>query len=215
MRPIIFDFDGPLVEFFDSRSGALAVREIHRIAEQAGVDFDVPAEGDRFVSAWARARSHAGLRDLGSFDRDVHAALERLEHDLADARDAPASALAMLDRLAVRGAKVGIVSNNAEGAILSWLRRHRLQSAVSAVVGRDPNSPFEGLKPNPRGLHLALQAMGERRSPIFIGDTEADRQCAEAAGADFVWFVPAGRRSPPSSWPSFSDRDELSRFLCP
>ncbi|MBD0324415.1 MAG: HAD family hydrolase, partial [Aldersonia sp.] len=71
-----------------------------------------------------------------------------------------------------------IVSNNADDAITRYLDREGLTDLVQHVEGRDGEDPAF-MKPNPRSLHRAIQAIAAHpQDCIFVGDSESDAVAA-------------------------------------
>ncbi len=71
------------------------------------------------------------------------------------------------------------------------LRRFGWDAHVPVVVGMDRQAGRE--KPDPHGLHLALEAIGvDAGDAVYAGDTVDDMRAARAAGCLPVGIVPPG-----------------------
>jgi phosphoglycolate phosphatase len=84
---------------------------------------------------------------------------------------------------------VAIVSNNTSEAIARYLERDGLTDLVQHVEGRDGSDPAF-MKPNPRGLHRAIQALAVNpQGCVFVGDSESDAMAACTADVPFIGYA--------------------------
>jgi len=106
---------------------------------------------------------------------------------------------ALLLRLA-RGYRLSIVTNGIDRVQRSRLRAAGIERLFVAVVTSE-GCGFA--KPDPRILHVALQALGvEAHEAVYVGDdVRVDGEAARAAGVRFIWMdrgtpLPRGARRP-------------------
>ena len=84
--------------------------------------------------------------------------------------------------LHARGIALGIVSTKYRRRIETILAREGLMDAFDVIVGGEDVAQ---LKPDPEGLHVAVETLGARR-PLYVGDSRTDAQTAQRAGVPFV-----------------------------
>lgn len=116
------------------------------------------------------------------------------KYELAGAEQAPPfeGAAKLLRGLHSRQRMVAIVTSNSSRTVMRWLDRHRLGDLVDAIVGRDSGLP---LKPAPQMLERALAVCHlEAAQAVMIGDSEADRDAAAAAGVAYLAIAHAPRK---------------------
>ncbi|MEA2426375.1 MAG: phosphoglycolate phosphatase [Thermoleophilaceae bacterium] len=114
------------------------------------------------------------------------AEMERIvtEAELAGARGPRNQALVdWLDRNAA-GTPLSVLSLNSRHAVQRALEAHGLDGRVEHVVGRED---VRRVKPDPQGMLVLAERHGvEPGRILFVGDKDGDRECAEAAGTEFV-----------------------------
>jgi len=189
MTFVLLDFDGPIVDLFDTQSGLLLTHTIVEVAGDFGVDAAYIPESSLFIPVWAIIRETiiGTGRDVAAFDRQVHTAIERHEFEMVRNASADPCSVEVLAAARRFADGVAIVSNNSAKAISSWLSRHRLVHTVDFISGRDAEKAFESLKPNPDLITRALRNLGCRPpDAIFVGDTESDYLSSRAAGVKFI-----------------------------
>ena len=99
---------------------------------------------------------------------------------------------AALDRLAARGAILGICTNKPEGLAEELLNRLGIRDRFAAMLGADT---LTVRKPDPHHLLETIRRMGgDRQEAVLIGDTMTDRATAQAADVPcvLVTFGPEG-----------------------
>lgn len=93
-------------------------------------------------------------------------------------------AAALLTALHARGVKLGIVSTKRSDTIEYVMARLQLDHALQFVIG---SGEVMRPKPDPQGLHMALERLGVAREELlFVGDTVIDAGAAQNAGVDFA-----------------------------
>ncbi|HXZ84603.1 MAG TPA: HAD hydrolase-like protein, partial [Myxococcota bacterium] len=125
---------------------------------------------------------------------DVTARLDAIELALAARARAAAGARALLERLAGRGAQLGILTRNSFANACETLRACELARFFepACVLGREAAAP----KPHPGGIQRLLAHWGaEPSDAVMVGDYRYDLLAGRAAGALTV-YVDRGRAFP-------------------
>ncbi|WP_290813418.1 HAD family hydrolase [Halovivax sp.] len=163
---VVYDLDGTLVALdVDWEVVAVEVLELY-------VTEGVEAPSDRLWELLS-ASERVGLRN------EVETVIA--EHERAGARTS--DRLPLADELSTRSVPVGVCSLNCEAACRIALKRHDLDAAVDAVVGRDS---VETRKPDPEPLLAVTEDLAaDPERTLFVGDSESDETTAERAGTDF------------------------------
>lgn len=196
MRPIplVFDLDGTLID---------SVPDIHAsvnaVLRENGLQTLSQSQVRSFVGGgvevlWRRicdalridARHHGDLV-AGFMARYHHAtSLTRLYPGVTEA----------LGQLADRGHPLGICTNKPLRATEAVLDHFGLRSLFGVIVGGD-SLPWK--KPDPAPLRAALSALGadpDAPQAWYVGDSEYDAQCAEAARTPFLIYTRGYRLAP-------------------
>ena len=142
-----------------------------RLLRSAGVEADFDEIVRRFQSIYLGEGDRPGLRER--------------ERSLMDTNDL---------RAAIGDRPVGVVTGRPRSEAEWFLRRSDLDSMVDVLVARE-DAP---LKPDPRGVELALERLGIRTA-WFLGDTEDDLLAARRVGGRRVLpvgVVPTGAVDP-------------------
>ncbi len=175
----IFDLDGTLT---------LAVHDFAAIRAELGLPEGLPI-----------LESIAALPQREA--RERYARLDAIERELvAHARPA-AGAEALLDALAARGARRGILTRNSQAIALDTLRAAGLARffETAHVIGRENARP----KPEPDGVQLLLGAWSLAPSEaVVVGDYLFDLRAGRAAGTATIHVDVAGA----FRWPEHADR---------
>lgn len=187
----MFDFDNTLVALEEKVDWALSRTELEPMLREAGIPAELFAQfprGNLGLYNAVMRQLHAGTFTPAMPAREL---LQRASniiefHELAgvDRAQALPGAAELLTKLAERHADAVIITSNSSRTVYRWLARARLVYTVRFVVGRDS---LLALKPAPDMLLLALQRYHvEPDAALFVGDSDADRLAAKAAGVRFL-----------------------------
>lgn len=140
-----------------------------------------------------------------------HLRLRAWEERIASQAEPEPDARPLLEALAARGARLGIVTRNASDIAWTTLDRAGFSSFFDAgdVLGRDRAAA----KPDPDGIHRLLHAWGaEPDDAVMVGDFRLDLEAGRAAG---VATVLVDRRGRGAAWAAWADRtvDRLDALL--
>lgn len=176
IRCLLLDFDGPVCSVFAGFPASQVAQQLRAHLQEYTTD------------NWAAdlADPHEVLRASAKFGLDIaeyaNRELTALEMQaVKSARPTPYAVDVIQDARAA-GAKVAIVSNNAESAVLTYLSAQGLTSNidyVSARVSADPSL----MKPNPYLVTQAILKVGsDRKVSALVGDQASDIIAAHRAG---------------------------------
>ncbi|MFI9246903.1 HAD family hydrolase [Streptomyces sp. NPDC053086] len=185
---VLFDFDGPLCRLFPYDRSMPLAKALRSTVEAAGLldvlSADELTDKDPHVVLRAVHRARR--------DRDLGDLVARLDRQVGEGeRIAARSALptpgadGLVARLAERGIRLAVVTNNAAVAADDYLRARNLRTSFAAVHGRAADPDL--MKPHPDVLHRALRGLGlPPEEAVMIGDTPTDFVAAEQAGVRFI-----------------------------
>jgi phosphoglycolate phosphatase len=179
-----FDLDGTLLDTHEDLAAAVnhALSLIGRSP--------VPAsEVKKLVGGGAKLMLERALTITGGVPDDafprLHEELLRFyEDNIAIHTRLYPGGLAMLDRLAARGAKLAVVTNKLEGLSLRLFDELALRDRFFAIIGGDTLG-IERRKPKPDMLEEMIRRGGGGRA-AYVGDTTYDTRAAKAAGLPCV-----------------------------
>lgn len=179
-----FDLDGTLLD----TSGDLAAAVNHALAQDGRPALEVAAIKP-MIGGGARLMLAQGLAATGGGD---DALLDRLHRILLDHYAANLSvltapfpgALAALDAIEARGAKVAVVTNKLEAFARDVLRNLGLLDRLSCLIGGDTMGPGNA-KPSPAPIHAMIERSGGGRA-VFVGDSIYDISAAHAANVPAI-----------------------------
>ncbi|NUR00977.1 MAG: HAD family hydrolase [Streptomyces sp.] len=187
-RGVLFDFDGPICRLWSkefSRSVAEALWK--RVCKEGPTDL-LMREGPLSDDPHAVLRAVHGSRDhqdlLGILEAQV------AEKELVAARreaQPTRDAAKLIRRMAGRGLRLAVVTNNSAGAASYYLESQGLAGCFRAVHGRTRD--LDRMKPNPYMLLSALNSLGLRPDQVvMIGDSPADVIAAREAEVPFIGY---------------------------
>jgi phosphoglycolate phosphatase len=182
MQPIVvFDLDNTLVH---SRIDFLGIRRaiIGRLVEVGALDEPPLDPRMRAIPEW--------LDFAAAYDRDLAAELwvvvDQFERDGMIHGTVESDARETLDRLALAGLRLAVLTNNSLGSAEEALARFDLRAPLELVLARDV---VAALKPDGSGVVQAHAALGG--GPTFVvGDSYIDGLATQRAdvGARFIAF---------------------------
>ena len=197
---VLLDMDGVLVDVHGSFRRAVRETVAHFTgAEPSHATIQALKDGGGYNNDWVL--SHRLAQDGGS-DASFEAIRahfqtlylgERHAEGVFDgliATEPPAVRTETLEALAARY-PLALVTGRPEADAAWTLRRFAWDRLVPVVIGMGAQG--ERGKPDPYGLHLALDALGvPAERALFAGDTVDDVAAARAAGAVAVGVIPPG-----------------------
>lgn len=137
---------------------------------------------------------------------ELHVRLADWERDVAAQSLPQPGARELLEALAARDARLGILTRNTREVALATLAAARLEGFfdVEAVIGRDEAPP----KPDPGGALALLRGWGAGADDaVLVGDFRFDLLAGRGAGVHVVYFDPTG------AFPYADDADRCVRSL--
>ena len=180
LRAVLFDWDGTL-----SDTAEASFRCYVRLFAELGVPFDRETYARTYSPNWYRT-----FRDLELPEERWPYADERWLALYAEEQvGIVPGARELLDLLAVRGIRAGIVTSGGAERVSREIERHRLGHRLGVrVFGSDVREK----KPHPEGLLLCLKRMDLRpEDVVYVGDSPEDVLMAKAAGVRAI-AVPGG-----------------------
>ena len=180
-----FDLDGTLLD----TSGDLAASVNHALAAVGRAPLTVEAVRP-MIGGGARMMLSHGLTASGGPLEEAE--LDRLHMLLLDhyaanlaVHTAPfPGAIAALDAIEARGAKVAVVTNKLESFAIEVLRGAGVLERMACVIGGDTMGPGNA-KPSPAPILEMIRRCGGGRA-AFVGDSIFDVGAAHAAGIPAV-----------------------------
>jgi phosphoglycolate phosphatase-like HAD superfamily hydrolase len=217
----LFDFDNTLVGLEETVDWAASREELEPLLRAARC----PAElFERFprgnlalyneVLHQLRAGAFSPAMPEGELLQRASNIIESYEMEGVDRAEPLPGAAELLSELAARQVNSAIVTSNSSRTVYRWLARARLVYTVKTVVGRDSLLP---LKPAADSLVRVLdRSHVDAAAALFIGDSDADRLAAKAAGVRFLAIArggPVARPELDGAAAVFSTPAELLRTL--
>jgi len=165
---ILFDFDGPICSVFAGYPAATVASELRRILGTHGAQFDDEEDPLQLLLRASRVAPKELVRAAADALRDK-------ETEAVDTAKPTPGGDNLIRAAHASGRIVAIVSNNSEGAVNAYLRRHELAEFVNYVSARYDGMNPALLKPNPHLLQRALNTLDTTsKQTIFIGDSRTD-----------------------------------------
>ena len=188
---VVFDLDGTLV--LSNHDFRRMRREAIRLAEQAGV---VPGHLHpdetivEIVSSALTELEGSGAPDgtRFRFEAAVNRTIDEIEMEALPKTAARDGAAALLDTLAKRGFRLGILTRSSSEFCRAALERTGLLDYFPYLRTRSAPGPA---KPDPEALRLLLHEMGVPVDrALFVGDHRLDAECATRASVRFYALLP-------------------------
>jgi len=194
---VVFDLDGTLVssdhDFLRMR------REVVRIAEKHGVmpghltvQEPIPKIMDAALSELALSGVPEGERFR--FEGEVNDTIDVIELEALPKTRAREGAIPLLEALADKGYRLGVLTRSSERFCRAALDRTRLRRFFPSLRTRSSPGPA---KPSPDALLHLLKDMGVPMDrAMFVGDHPLDAECATRARVRFIGILPDGGGGP-------------------
>jgi phosphoglycolate phosphatase len=200
IRAVLFDLDGTLVDSAPDLAAAL-----NRLRAERGLAALPLAHLRPYVSQGARGMLAAGM-DITEAQSDYaelrDAFLAHYERDVCRASVPFEGIGEVLDAIAARGLRWGVVTNKAQRFTEPLLAALDLWRHAACVVCGDSTAKS---KPHPEPLLFAARALALPPAQcVYVGDAARDIEAAQAAGmlslvAEYG-YIPADER--PRDWPA-------------
>lgn len=179
-KTYFFDFDGTLFNTIES------LKPVYRAGFGAvGISVN-EEECERFihVSLEAAAKEkHMKMEDVPAFVKAINKAINS-EESMSLIKIYPETEQTLMN-LKKTGARLAIVSGNAESHMRPVLERFGLSDFFETVTG---NESFKRNKPFPDPLLVGLERMGLKidENSVYVGDSLQDVKCGEEAKLDAI-----------------------------
>jgi HAD superfamily hydrolase (TIGR01549 family) len=188
---IVFDLDGTLV--LSHHDFGRMRKTVVSLAEKYGVvpgHLSVADPIHRIVENAREELRNAGVPDgqFYRFEAEYRKSLDRIELEALPRTTARPGADALLQSLAARGLRLGLLTRSSEAFARGALQQTGLATYFSYLRTRSAPGPA---KPNPESLRGLLREMGVPLDrALFVGDHLIDAECATAAGVRFYAVLP-------------------------
>lgn len=178
-KAVLFDLDGTLLDTRQDVGDAM-----NRVLASKGFPTHATEDYGTFLGSGARALVVRALPENYRDEATIKASLEIFRLDYQEnctVKTAPYPGIAeLLDKLVMRGIKIGILTNKPHDTTLVCVRDLLAQWPFDVVIGHRDGQPT---KPDPGGALEAAQRMGVAPDEIlYLGDTEVDMETAQRAG---------------------------------
>ncbi|MGF7162355.1 phosphoglycolate phosphatase [Rhodoligotrophos appendicifer] len=182
---VIFDLDGTVVD--TAPDLVAAMNEVLARHDRASIP---TSQIRNLVGHGARVMMARGFAETGTpaddalLDRLYDQFLDHYLDHIADASAPFPGAIAAIQTLAARGARLGICTNKPEAAARKLLEALDLSRYFEAVIGGDS---LKMKKPDPECFRESVRRLGGGEGPsVMVGDSETDVLTARAAGAPVI-----------------------------
>ena len=183
VRYLLLDFDGPVCSVFAGFPAPDIARSLREYLRDEAPDGWMAHVDDPHEILRASAELGPGV--AARADQE----LTRLEVEAVKTAEATPYAADLIDRAKTGDAKLAIVSNNAQTAVVSYLSATGLLASVDNVSARSTPDPTL-MKPNPYLVMRRLSALNaERESSALVGDQVSDVIAAHRAGVQAVGYA--------------------------
>lgn len=187
-RGVLFDFDGPVCRLFPHDSSRSVADELRGLVAEAGHEHLLTAREreDKDPHVVLRAMDRA-LPDGDDLVAALEAHVSEREVEAAEKALPTPGAARFIRRLAERGVRLAVVTNNSARAASHYLEAEGLLGCFDAVHGRTRD--LDRMKPHPDIVRRALVSLGlGREEAVMIGDSPVDVTAAHGAGVGFIGY---------------------------
>ncbi|OSP43586.1 MULTISPECIES: HAD family hydrolase [unclassified Streptomyces] len=200
-RAVLFDFDGPVTDLFGGNPTQPVAERIKSVVRPLWgplpQDIEECRDSHVILRLLRDAYDQPALTALGPRPlTEAEAIVTSQEYDAVASADPVPGVTAAVDALLrAKGTALAIVSNNSDGPVWEFLKRHGLQSGFGVVVGRDPHE-LRHMKPDPYSVKQAVAQLGlEPADCLLIGDQLTDLEAALSAGTRFLGYSRSADRA--------------------
>lgn len=177
---VVFDLDGTLLDTLDDLHGAVNAALAAYGLPLRSKDEVRGFVGNGIVKLMERA---IGEKNNADFDGALAAFKAHYKQHCKDKTAAYAGVLPLLSALKARGVKTAVVSNKADFAV-KLLAEEYFDGLLLAAVGENESAGIRK-KPAPDSLLAVMEQLGaDKKTTVYVGDSEVDIQTAENAGVD-------------------------------
>ncbi|MBQ2768960.1 MAG: HAD-IA family hydrolase [Clostridia bacterium] len=178
---VIFDLDGTLLDTLDDLASA-----VNAALKKYSLPCRKKEEVRAFIGNGARKLME---RAVGEQSPLVDEALSEFyayyQAHCKDDTKPYQGGLELLLRLKERGIKTAVLSNKPDFAV-KLLAEEYFGGLLELAVGENEGAGIRK-KPAPDALFLVLESLGvDKKSAVYVGDSEVDIQTAQAAGMDCI-----------------------------
>ena len=186
IRAVVFDLDGTLIY---NHTNFLKMRQcvVGELAA-AGIPAELLDANEIIVENMARAEKYAQTHqiDIASLYAKTGAVMSRIELETVDLTTPVEGALETIIALKNECYQVGILTRGSRQYAEKALQAANLDIGFDAFLCRD-DYPEKEAKPSPLAMQRVASMMRvEVTECLYVGDHEIDRNCAVAAGAQFM-----------------------------
>ncbi len=187
-KALLLDFDGPVTSLMPPPANAQAAKQAR--LPLAGIDLpvDIAASTDHLaVLRWTVQHAIGRMSEVERICTQAEVACAQTSN--------PSPEIAwLLDEASQRNIRLGIVSNNSEEAVRTFLGRFSWAERFAAYACRTPET-VRLLKPNPFLVIAATQFLDVTpEACVFIGDSVSDVLAGRAAAVKTVGLAKTSTR---------------------
>ena len=209
---LVFDLDGTLID---------SAPQIHAAANIVFANQGLPEFSQDIVRGFIgngvgelvnRLMRYQGLGKDPALHAELVASFIRIYEEAFDLTSLYPGVSTALNALSDAGHHLAICTNKPESPTRAVLRHFGLARHFPVVIGGDT---LPQRKPDPAPLRSALAGLGPGMS-LFIGDSEADAETADAATVPFALYTKGYRKAPPETLGArliFDDFGALPRLI--
>jgi phosphoglycolate phosphatase-like HAD superfamily hydrolase len=183
VRYLLLDFDGPVCSVFAGFPAPAVAASLREYLRKEAPDGWMAQTDDPHEILRASAALGPGVAER------AHDELARLELEAVKSAEPTPYAVDLINKARASGAKLAIVSNNAQTAVMAYLAENDLLASIDTVSARSSPDPAL-MKPNPYLVDEAVSALNaERESSALVGDQVSDVVAAHRAGVHAIGYA--------------------------